>query len=281
MNTVMNISIRAFAVAGLLVLASCGKSGDQKTTDKTAAGTDKAPAATVSLSDAPLKPVLQKAGFEPVFYRSFPGAVPGLASSMLVYRASRGSGGGVLFLQEYGDQFPCVWHWYFADDAPDSVQAVEVNEDGLWDVRMFVKGQPRDYIQDQSFTLSARQRDDLIAMNGGASEPVDAAGMSWFAFDGDTATAWRSKLGGAYIEVPVPLGAGTTLSIQLLASDQPRKVELKADGKKVQEFELDATTLEQAVQLDAAAQGASVLRLEFKSGQDGAGNVAVAELGVR
>jgi hypothetical protein len=68
--------------------------------------------------------------------------------------------------------------------------------------------------------------------------------------------------------------------VQLLAENQPKKVELRADGKKVQEFELEQTTLEQAVQLDEAARGADVLRLDIKSAHRGADNVAVAEIRV-
>jgi hypothetical protein len=201
---------------------------------------------------------------------------------VVVYRADDGPAGGVIYVQEYGDQYRPVWHWYFASGAPDSVQAVEINEDGLWDIRMWVGGESRDYVQDQSFTLGARQRDDLVAMNGDASEPVDAGGMLWHAFDGDTTSAWSSELDGAFVDLPVPLGTDAgILTVRLLPEGQPDKVEVKADGKKVQEFELDQTTLEQDIQLDPAAKNAGMLRLEFKSAHRGADKVSVAELGLK
>jgi hypothetical protein len=280
MRRITTITVCTLLAAGLLVLSSCGgKSGEEKQ----AAGekeTKSTPAVVVA--DAPLKAEIEKAGFKPIFYSKFPSQLPGIKSDVVVYRADKGSAGGVLYVQEYGNQYRPVWHWYFASDAPDSVHAVEINEDGLWDMRMWVGGETRDYVQDQSFTLTARQRDGLVAMNGDASEPVDAAGMLWHAFDGDTTSAWSSDLGGAFIDLPVPLGIDAgILAVRLLPEGQPDKVEVKADGKKVQEFELDQTTLEQAIQLDPAAKNADTLRLEFKSAHRGADKVSVAELGLK
>lgn len=274
-------------VGGMLcgLLVSCGGSSDGQDGAGSAADTPQdgsGGATAVSLDDAPFKAVLDQAGFKPVFLRDFPSQVPGMKSSILVYRASRGSRGGVLYLQKYGDNDRVVWHWYFDDDAPQSVEAVELNEDGLWDVRMIADGKPLEYVQDESFSFVARQRDDRVAMNGKSSDPINSESMLWHCFDGDTTTAWRSSLRGAFVELPVPLGIEDgILSVQLLAEDQPAKCELKADGKKVQEFELTQTTLEQAIQLDESARDAKLLRLEFKSSHGGAGNVAVSELGVK
>ena len=81
-----------------------------------------------------------------------------MKSEVVVYHAKSGSGGGVLYTQKYGDDNRVVWHWYFNEDAPDSIEAIELNEDGLWDVRMFIGSKTQDYVQEQSFSLVARQR---------------------------------------------------------------------------------------------------------------------------
>lgn len=284
-RTIIRVFLPGLLIAGLLsgALTSCGGSSEEKSaTEKPAAEQTAATTAEVSLDQAPMKAVLEAAGFKPVLYRTFPSQVPGMKSNMLVYRATRGSSGGVLYLQRYGDEDRVVWHWYFEKDAPESVEPVEINEDGLWDVRMVAGGEVREYVQDQSFSFVARQRDDRVAMNGESSEPLNAESMLWRCFDSDTTTAWRSSLRGAFVELPVPLGIDEgILSVQLLAQDQPAKCELKADGKKVQEFDLKQTTLEQLIQLNDAAREANSLRLEVKSAHADAGNVAISELGVK
>lgn len=278
-NRHWNQAVPALLLAGLLAAAGCGGGKEEQG----AAGTgDTSTSSAKPVADAPYRDVLEAAGYQPVFYESFPSQIAGMKSDVVVYHARSGSGGGVLYLQEFGSGYQPLWHWYFEKDAPDSVQALEINEDGLWDVRMFVDGEPVDYVQDQSFTFVTRRRDDRIAMNGDASEPIDAESMAWHAFDSDTTTAWQSALDDAFIEIPVPLGIEKgILTIQLLADHQPDKVELSADGKKVQEFELEETTLEQAIQLDPAAMKAKVLRLDFDSAHRGSDTVAVAELGVK
>lgn len=279
MSKSLNWTIRILLVASLVVVASCGKKKEES--DKTA-GTTTHHAAATSLApgDAPFASVVEAAGFDPVFYRSFPSQVPGMKSYVLVYR--HGSSGGVLYLQQYGAEQRPVWHWYFDQDAPDSVAAVEINEDGLWDVRMFAGNKTTDYIQDQAFTFVARPRDDRVAMNGKSSDPVDADGMLWRAFDDDSTTAFRTSTSGAYVELPVPLGLDDgVLSVQLLGADQPMTVQVRADGKQIKEFDLDPTTSKQVIQLGQAALGAKLLRLDIKSARDGAANVAISELGVR
>lgn len=280
MHKRLNWTIRALLAASLVVVvASCGKKSEE------GAKTEQTPSRTVSAPSIPLENVtiakaVEAAGYKPVFYRNFPSQVPGMKAFVLVYRD--GSAGGVLYLQKYGSDERPVWHWYFPENAPDSVAAVEINEDGLWDVRMFVGKDTRDYVQDQSFTFVARPRDDRVAMNGETSEPVDADGMLWHAFDDDTTTAWRSKSGDAYVDLPVPLGleAGI-LTVQLLSDDQPATVEVSADGKKIKDVDLEPTTDAQEVQLGEPAMGAKMIRLDIKSMRAGADTVAISELGVR
>jgi hypothetical protein len=187
-----------------------------------------------------------------------------------------------LYLQKHGEDDRIVWHWYFEDGTPDAIEALELNGDGLWDVRMRAGGETREYIQDETFSFMARKREDRVAMNGKASEPIGDTGASWRCFDGDPNTAWRSRTKGAFVDVPTPLGIKDgVLTIQLLTEDQPRKCELKADGKKVQEFELEQTTLEQVIQLDERARGARLLRLEIQSTHGGTENVAIGELEIK
>lgn len=280
MQKSLNWTIRAVLAASLvLAVASCGKKNEKAGT-KEQATTHTAQVPSVSLDNLAIAKAVKDAGYETVFYRNFPAQVPGMKAFVLVYR--HGSSGGVLYLQKYGDDERPVWHWYFPDGAPDSVAAVEINEDGLWDVRMFAGNKTMDYVQDQAFTFVAPPRDDRVAMNGETSEPVAADGMLWHAFDDDSTTAWRSNAKGAYVDLPVPLGLDAgILTVQLLADNQPKTIEVSADGKKIKDFDLEATTNAQAIQLGDQAMGAKMLRLDIKSTRDDAGAVAISELGAR
>jgi hypothetical protein len=270
--------VHATLTVALLAPAACGTSGD---TEKKAAVTARPVASGLDLESAPMKEAMEAAGYRPVFFRRFPAQVPGMKASVVVYRAKSGKDGGVVYLQEYGETDREVWHWYFESEAPDSVAPVEINGDGLWDVRMYVGGEARDYVQDQSFTFVRSQRNDRVAMNGASSEPNDAESMSWLCFDGDTTTAWRSKVGpgGAFIVLPVPLGMDEgILSVRLGDADQKLECELQADGRKVQDFGLQPNDHEQLVHLSADAQKARSLRLVIKKGAD---DVAITELELR
>jgi hypothetical protein len=281
---IIDYSIRIALVVALAALASCGKSSDTKeSTEAAKTGGQTAPAGP-ALDELPISPVLDKAGYKATFARKFPAQVPGKRASVVVYRSKSGRDGGVLYLQDRGNEDRVVWHWYFSDEVPDSVQPVELNDDGLWDVRMFVDGKTHDYVQDQSFTFVAPQRDDRVAMNGPSSEPVDEEGMSWHCFDSDTTTAWRSEFesGKTYIDLPTPLGIDDgILSVRLLGQDQPEKCELEVDGKPVQQFELAQTTAPQLIHLDAAAKSAKSVRLVVESTRGGADEVAISELGLQ
>jgi len=273
----LRYAIIAVLAAGILSLGACGKSGDKQATS------DDGRRVTTKLNpaSAPMKSVLEKAGYEPVYYRRFPAQMPGMKANIVVYRAKSGKDGGVLYLQEYGGSDRVVWHWYFDSGVPDSVTALEINGDGLWDVRMYVGGETRDYVQDQSFTFVRSQRDDRVAMNGPSSEPIDAESMSWKCFDGDSTTAWRAKVGsgGAFIVLPTPLGIEDgILSVRLSGAKQPLKCELQVDGNKVQDVDLKPVDTEQLVHLDAEARKARSLRLVVDSGAD---EVAISELGLK
>lgn len=269
-----------FMLSSVLIVAalaaSCGKS---KNEPKTTAGRETTAARPVG--KLAFTPILRAAGFEPVWERRFPAEMPGMKASVIAYRAQSGPAGGVVYVQDYGDSQRVVWQWYFPDAQPDSVTAVELNQDGLWDVRMFMKGgTTKDYIQDKSFTFFAPLRDDRIAMNGQSSDPQDDD-VLWKAFDGDSTTAFVTSVGG-YVQIPTPLGIQDgLLRVQLDAKDQPKKCDVEVDGKKVQDFELKQSTLTQTVQLDPSVKTAKSVRIVFDSAYGDANQVAISELGLR
>ena len=96
-------------------------------------------------------------------------------------------------------------------------------------------GGPLTFVQDDSFSLSAKDRADWIAMNGSSSSPVTEDAAMWLCFDGDTTTAWRSSAavdGGAYLEFHTPFGVEEgNLSVHTVATDQPKSCTVFADGK--------------------------------------------------
>ena len=166
---------------------------------------------------------------------------------------------------------------------PDSVLRREVNRDGLWDVRIVSsRGEAVEFIQDDSFTLLARQRSDWVAMNGECSPPLSREYPMWKCFDGDTTTVWKSSVsGGAFIEVLVPFGVEDgVLSFVTLESEQPERAIVYANGKRVEEIEIPHTAGKQVIALGAAVKGATNVRLEFPSVRGNGDVVAVAELGL-
>jgi len=66
------------------------------------------------------------------------------------------------------------------------------------------------------------------------------------------------------------------LVLQLHGRSGASKVTVKADGKRVEEFDLVGTPLEQVFQLGDDVMAASVMRFEFSGG-----SVEVAELRLR
>jgi hypothetical protein len=280
----------------VLVVSSCGKS--EETAEKKKPGEERAKSELLNVARLASKgiaiedeaveaqAIIEQAGYKTKYYDRFPAEELGKKGRVLIYSDKKGKkSGGVIFMKKTGNQVAPGWHWYFEDMVPDSVVPVESNDDGLWDVKVVsTKGRVEKFVQDQSFTLMAKDRSDWIAMNGQSSPPISAQGAMWHCFDGDTVTAWRSSVAGgseAFLELITPFGVQEgLLTVQTLSSSQPRRCALYADGKKIQQFELESTAGRQSVRLDKGVQGAKRVRLVFESVHNG-DIVAVAELALK
>ncbi|MCZ6767031.1 MAG: hypothetical protein O7D32_08870 [bacterium] len=286
----------AILVAGIvatsLSLTSCGKSSEDKdaTTDgkRSLSLTEIARRSmlTVSLDDegSRFKEVIEAAGYVPGAYDAFPTQEVGKKGRMLVYAGKDGKSGGVMFVKKVGNMTSLAWHWYFGDMVPERVEKYEMNEDGLWDLRITgTDGRVMKFIQDTDFTLMGLEREDWIAMNGDASPSVGDE-VLWRCFDGDTTTAWRSTIAGpekAFVDVRVPFGVKEgILSLKGLGENQPRRCVVYADGKKLEELDLAKTSARQTIRLNASVSGAKNVRLVFESAHDG-DVVAIAELALQ
>jgi len=280
---------RSWLLLGMgCVLVACGLSacakkdktagGEQKQTESAAAD-NAAPPPTQALTtaNAPFAPVITAKGYQVVQARRFPAQVDSRRATVVVYRTADGSRGGVLYVRGFESDPPRpVWHWYFANGAPDSVQALDLNQDGLWDLRVFMAGgTTSDYQQDAVFTFAGAEHPGLFAMNGSSSAPDGL----WKAFDADTSTAWQAPGAGAFIEIPNPFGLETgQLSVRLSASGRPAKLEVSGGEAARQECDLQPTTEEQRFLLDPAFKSAATIRVSVVGGGK---NVAISELEIQ
>lgn len=280
--------LAAILITGLVF--TCGKSSDGEKTEK---GEKKAVAnadvyetgAELSLENAPFRDVLERAGYVPVSFRRMPAPVPGVRGSVLLYKGRENKDGGILYFEERADIYALVWHWYF-DWVPVSADAVEINEDGLWDLRVKSKsGDVVDLIQDETFTLFGGERESRAALNCISSAAVDPAFPLWVCFDGDSSTAWTSGISAkdkAFIEWHTPLGlADGILSIRGRAGNEPRDCEIRADDKVVQHFELEQTDQDQLVKLDPSVLAAKTVKLIVASSYGPGDVVAISELDIK
>lgn len=266
----MRIS-RSMIVVFLVVMVAAMVAGCGGGSESGKASTSSA-VTTMPVEGAPFGDRIAAAGYEVVQFREFPAQIPGRKANAVVYRS--GSTGGVLYTATQGNsgEQP-AWHWYFDDGAPDSVSYLELNDDGLWDVRVYFGDEQRDFIQESDFSFFGRLRSDVIATNATASEQDDL----WKAFDGDTSSTWTAGGNGGWMEVRSPLGLRDgVLVLQMQGDGGAAKVAVKADGKQVDEFDLEKTTLEQIFQLGDGVMAASVVRLEFSGGK-----ASVAEMRLR
>jgi hypothetical protein len=228
--------------------------------------------------------MIQSAGYVTKEYVDFPSQETGKKGRVLVYTDKKGKkSGGVVYMKKTGRNVAPAWHWYFDGSVPEKVDRVELNDDGLWDVRVSLKGgKTLEYLQGESFSMTAADRSDWIALNGASSEPLADEFSLWRCFDGDTSTAWRSSSGGGgevFVELTAPFGVGEDiLAVRTWHSDQPKQCTLYADGKKVQQFELEPKSAEQMIRLDDGVKGAKKVRLTFDAIHGGGDVVAVAEL---
>jgi hypothetical protein len=287
MKSTVTTCIALAAVSLLALSGGCGKKSENDQADQAKPTAESEPTEASLPTDAvPFGSAIGAAGFEIVYYNEFPSAVAGRKGRMILYRSASGDkDGGMVFVEQWGQKAHWVWHWYFGDAKPRLFEQLDINKDGLWDVRVYTdEDRPIDLVQDRDFLLGDQSRDDRIALNGTCSEPV-AGHPLWHCFDGDIRTAWQSSMEGGgrpYIEVASPLGISDgILSIRATDENQPRECEVYADGKKVQSFELRATTEEQLVQLDPKVRTAGKIRLEIKSCHGDGVAVAVAELQIK
>lgn len=275
-------------IALLVVLpAGCGKKAEESAKDESAATTTAEADEVESLPTeaVPFAPEIQAGGFDVVYYQPYLAGADAAGGKMLLYRSNAGGKeGGMVYVEQLGPNFEWVWHWYFEDVQPKTIERIELNEDGLWDIRITTSDGTRlDLIQDKTFTLAGGERRDKIALNGKCSEPVEGHPL-WHCFDGSTSTAWKSSMEGdkPFIEVASPLGLKDgILSIRLLAFDQPKSCEIEADGKTVQSFQLEATTEEQLIQLDSKCKTAKKIKLTVRSCHGASRTAAIAELSIR
>lgn len=288
MKSVMKSMFVIAVVSAITLSAGCGKKAEEGESgqQKTAAEGEAADVHALPTDSVPFAAELEAAGFAPVFYDYFPPAVAGRNGRMILYRpASGGTGGGMVYVEAYGNRADWVWHWYFDDLSPKSVRNVEVNHDGMWDVRLTTDdGGSVDFIQDETFTLRGGRRNDRVALNGTCSQPM-AGHPLWHCFDDNEMTAWISSLAGGekpFIELASPLGlTDGILAITALEKYQPKECEVYADSKRVQKIKLEETTNEQLVKLDQTLRTAKKIRLVFKSAYGNGGEVAVAEMEIR
>lgn len=239
---------------------------------------------TLALEDAPFRDELSKAGFEATGYARFPAQQPLYKASTIIYEAKKGERGGVLYVLDKGGDYSVGWHWYFDDAVPEAIQPVELNGDGLWDVRITMKdGSTREEIQEESFTLVTHGRESKIALNGEVSGGTKEGFPQWHCFDGDTTTVWRATAGDdAWVEVKAPLGVRDgILTVKTLDSDQPHNCALVVDGKKVQNLEFSEAKGTQLVRLAEPIESAQSVRLVVESSFGDNGAVAISELEIK
>lgn len=226
--------------------------------------------------NAPFGSVIRSKGYQVVQVRRFPAQVDGRRAAVVVYRSSDNARGGILYVRGFQEDPPRpVWHWYFAEGAPDSIAPADINRDGLWDARVYMTGgKTVELIQDADFTLIGAEHDGLMAMNGASSQ---ADGL-WKVFDADTSTVWQAP-SPSHIDIPNPLGLSEgQLSVKLAGVARPEKLEIGDGSRKLQECDLDATSEEQRFQLDEAVKSLAVIRVTAV----GPGKrVALSELEIR
>jgi hypothetical protein len=261
-------------VLGLGLVLACGKSSEQKTESAPSV----APADSTPAARSALAAMFAARGLRVVEERDAPTQRSGRTAAAVVYRTADGGRGGVVYLTKPigGTTERIGWHWYFSDGAPDSVVFAEINRDGLWDARVFTGGRSVDLIQGESFLLLGREKRGRGALNGPSSAPAEL----WKCFDGDSATAWRSPKDGAFIEIPCPLGVESAeLDVQLAPDDQPERLDVYADDRKLQSIDLSGGIARQSFPLDPAVREAATVRIEVRGGRGD--SVAISELEIR
>jgi hypothetical protein len=272
-----------FCIVMLLGAAGCSKkkpAGEEAAKSKTLSESiaNQAPApAPLTPATAPYAPAITAKGYQVVQAKRFPAQVDARRAAVVVYRTTDGTRGGILYVRGFENDPPRpVWHWYFDNAAPDSVTAVDLNRDGLWDVRAYMSGgKTLEFTQDSDFSFGGAEHEGLAANNGASSK---SEGL-WKVFDADTSTFWQSPAAGAYIDIPNPFGLEVgQLTVRQAGGLRATRLEIGDGTRKIQECELDANSGEQRFQLDPAVKGVATIRI----GVVGKGkNVALSELEIR
>jgi hypothetical protein len=279
MNVKSSLNILLIILASATMVFSCGKSKESE--EKQAQQIDSTLQAAIA--KAPFNDILEKAGFTIVGIKKFPTAEARRSGQTVVYRStSKDPSGGVLyFSNERKRSFP-TWHWYFDDVAPDSVTAVELNEDGMWDIRISMSdGSEREFLQGEEFTLFAESRSDWLALNGTSSSSTDPDHLAWKCLDGHLNTNWSSSMhssGEVFLEVMAPFSIRNgIMTVHTVEDGRPRECELFADGKMIKQFTLEDQAGEQKVRLGADYSSVEKIRFVVRSTYDEGGNVNIAE----
>ena len=263
-------------------LAACSKKENAEKTPQGKTLSEKvaneAPAPVeITKDNAPYKDAITAKGFQIAEAKRFPAQVDSRRAAVVVYRAADATKGGVLYVRGFETEAPRpVWHWYFDNTAPDSVAAVDINRDGLWDVRVFMAGgKTVELLQDKDFSFTGSEHDGLFANNGKSSNNDTL----WKAFDADSSTSWQSPASGAFIEVPTPFGLSAgQLTVRLAGGSRPTHLEIGDGTKKIQDVDLSSTAEEQRFVLDAAVKALPMIRINVV----GKGkNVAISELSIQ
>ena len=282
MKRTTGIGIWTACILLLAGMFACSKKDAGETAKETATSTGQnAPGSSASQpltpENAPFASVITGKGYRVVQAKRFPAQVDARRAYAITYQSNDGNSGGILYVRGFETDAPRpAWHWYFTDGAPDSIAAVDINRDGLWDVRIYMAGGTnREFIQDKDFSFVAPEQDGLFAMNGGASMPDG----TWKVFDADTSTAWKAPASNAYLDIPNPLGLKTgQLSVRLAGGSKPQKLEIGDGSRNIQECDLESTREEQRFQLDASVKDLPTIRVTVVgSGKD----VAISELGLQ
>jgi hypothetical protein len=230
----------------------------------------------------PFKDIIEKAGFTITSIKEFPTSETRRTGQAAVYRSNVNyrSGGILYFKNSRQRSFP-TWHWYFDDAAPEDVRAVELNEDGLWDMQITMSdGSKREFLQDKDFSLFAEVRSDWIALNVESSSTADPGHPLWHCLDGRGNTAWHSSLqttGEVYMEFWAPFGIRRgILAIQTVDEARPRECELFVDGKSIKRFTLEDRSGEQRVQVGQTDPNPTRIRFVVRSSYGDGGAIAIA-----
>ncbi len=287
----MSVS-RALLVAMVVALVAGCSGGDSETsesasksknTEAVTADTEnlRPSLASIPLDQAPFQEQFKAAGYQITWFCRFPVQVPEAKGGALVYRG--GDGGGVMIVLDRPHGYEPSWHWYFKDQAPDSVLALELNDDGLWDVRVFMGDRHVDLLQDDTFTLTAAAREDQIALNGEVAAGTLPTNPTWMALDGNEFTDWRCPLSAdPFVEVHAPIGTSKgVLSVRAGVSERPRELVVAVDGNVVKSVVLEDTADEQLVQLQSPPAAGSTIRVSVKSTFADTDTVSIAELGLQ